>query len=292
MYQLALENSPNIHALWFDLSLAFLASGWGALADEIYHKGCSKADETEVPRRRGLYYIAIFDLVEHARQAAAALPAEAAQIYADLRRRLAGAGQDLSPMSWLPEALAVAPPLKTEDVANQLTADALSLTGEKRRIRFRERLQAANLQIRDPRWHAVLLTNANESSWPAWAVQCLTFPEKLGNVYVYWRPLADLLAQLLGVPSCGSPCGGEVCVFDDIPQSLQQPVARVSEILEERRKEFPYASDRACTLDAVELLGEIGGQVAVSAGRDPVRALETFQMRQLEKYGLRASTSG
>jgi tetratricopeptide (TPR) repeat protein len=285
LFQIALEVSPDIHPLWFDLSLAFLASGRGVLAKDVYDRGCSKTEATEEPRRRGVYYIALFDLAEFARAAKTSLPAEAAEIFDGLRGRLEASGQDLTKLFWLPQTVAVAPPIGRAETLEQISADARSSGGQNRRLIFREMLRAASVRFRNDDWYRDLVLLADRDEWPVWAVQCLTYPDRMDGALVLWRPLADLLGQV-HVQASRVLCQGEVCLFDAFPEALESAIATVRERLDERRMAFPYASDRGCTVDAVELLCEIGGEILGIVTSDVARELVDFQTRQLAGKGL------
>lgn len=284
LFQVALEASPDMHPLWFDLALAFLASGRGLLAKQAYDAGCVSTEKVEVPRRRGVYYIAVFDLAELARGFSYPLPPEAAEIYAGLRVRLGASGQDLRELVSLPEALTLSPPPERE-AAMQVISEAALSASEDRRVFLHEFLRAAAVQFRDDNWHCDLLLRAHADDWPEWAVQCLRYPEKIWSSYVLWRLPGDMLVHA-GIRPWKTICRGEIYLFDEMPTPVREPMAKLRARLDDARISFPYSGDRACRVAALEMIGEIGQEVFAALMPNPAAELVEFRNRQLLLHGL------
>jgi hypothetical protein len=81
-------------------------------------------------------------------------------------------------------------------------------------------------------------------------------------------------------------------MFDSLPEVLRPAIASVRDRLEEQRRTFPYAGDRACTVDGVELLSQIGQAVLAAAMPDPDRRMLDYQKGKLEEQGLGVDASG
>jgi hypothetical protein len=64
LYKSLLARSFDERAAQFDLALVFLASGRFNLAAEAYQHGHEMTETCEPARRRGIYYIALFDLAD------------------------------------------------------------------------------------------------------------------------------------------------------------------------------------------------------------------------------------
>jgi len=65
LFQTALTGaSTEYWPLWFDLALVLLASGRQELGLKGYERAFQIADHEELDRRRGLYHVALFDLID------------------------------------------------------------------------------------------------------------------------------------------------------------------------------------------------------------------------------------
>ena len=294
LLQLALDGSPDIHPLWFDLTLAFLASGRGQLARQAYAEGCKRTEGTEVPRQRGVYYVAAFDLAELVRESGDQLPPESNKIFMDLRSRLERSGQDLSELAWLPVAVNVCPPPKREDALEIISEMAKVSDDKGRRLALRELLRAAAVRFRDENWSKDLLLRAHAENWPAWAVQCLSIPEYIDFAYpdgprarftLLWRVVGDILVQGRISPSW-KICADEVYLFEELPENLKEPVSRLREELEDVRTSFPYSDERGCRVAALERISDVGRAVFAALSPDPDNALIEFRKLQLKEHGL------
>lgn len=93
---LSVDEDPSAQ---FDLGLVLLASSRLSLASAEYQRAIDLSAKKHVLRQRGLYYIALFDLVEAARDTSFGQEGEA--IFALLRDRLRDSGVELAPLSWL-----------------------------------------------------------------------------------------------------------------------------------------------------------------------------------------------
>lgn len=87
----------------FDLGLVLLASSRSSLASAEYQRAVDLASKKHVLRQRGLYYIALFDLVEAARAKSFGPDGEA--IFVLLRDHLRNSGVELATLSWLGHGL-------------------------------------------------------------------------------------------------------------------------------------------------------------------------------------------
>jgi tetratricopeptide (TPR) repeat protein len=99
LFTTSLSGSSQLVPLWFDLGLVYLVSGRPGLAASAYESGNKGAANAEPPRRRGLYYIALFDLVDAARQTP--LGPGGDDIFASLKARLESSGVQLETLNWL-----------------------------------------------------------------------------------------------------------------------------------------------------------------------------------------------
>jgi tetratricopeptide (TPR) repeat protein len=101
LFQNALASGSHEHRfLLFDLTLTLLASGRESLATRALHAACDAADAEELERRRGLYFIALFDLIDaHVHHVVAE---GAREIIITVRDRLARTDIDLTQLKWLP----------------------------------------------------------------------------------------------------------------------------------------------------------------------------------------------
>jgi tetratricopeptide (TPR) repeat protein len=98
---LSVDEDP---AAQFDLGLVLLASSRSSLALSEYQRAADLAKRKHVLRQRGLYYVALFDLVEAAKNQSFEGD-EADNIFKLLRSHLHNSGVDLSALSWLPDQL-------------------------------------------------------------------------------------------------------------------------------------------------------------------------------------------
>ena len=105
LFQLAVASTGDNPSVLFDLALSFLASKRLELALGAYQQGHDIVERGELPRRRGLYYIALFDLADARRLKV--VGAESDRIFAMVREWLRLSGVPLESLSWLPGAAAV-----------------------------------------------------------------------------------------------------------------------------------------------------------------------------------------
>jgi tetratricopeptide (TPR) repeat protein len=95
------EDDP---AAAFDLGLVLLASSRPSLAVSEYERGFDLTSKRHILRQRGLYYIALFDLVEGAKSHS--FGSEADGIFRSLRARLRDSGVNIAELSaWLGDKL-------------------------------------------------------------------------------------------------------------------------------------------------------------------------------------------
>ncbi|MEY2488202.1 MAG: hypothetical protein QOC70_144, partial [Verrucomicrobiota bacterium] len=98
---LSVEEKPSAH---FDLGLVLLASSRSTLALSQYSRASELASKEHVLRQRGLYYVALYDLVEAATEQNIRNP-DGAAIFELLRDHLAASGVTLAALSWLGQQL-------------------------------------------------------------------------------------------------------------------------------------------------------------------------------------------
>ena len=105
LFQIALAGPRENPALRFDLGLAFLASKRAELAVETYQRAHDAVERGEAPRRRGLYYVALFDLADARRLKV--VGEESDRIFEMVREWSRSSGVQLETLSWLSGTSAV-----------------------------------------------------------------------------------------------------------------------------------------------------------------------------------------
>jgi tetratricopeptide (TPR) repeat protein len=98
----ALARSSDNVTVQFDLALAFLASGRTRLALDAYTQGHKITQNCETSRQRGLYYIALFDLVDARRLEV--VGAESEKILEEMKGWLSVAGMASENFTWLAQS--------------------------------------------------------------------------------------------------------------------------------------------------------------------------------------------
>jgi tetratricopeptide (TPR) repeat protein len=104
---LSVDEDPNAQ---FDLGLVLLASSRSSLAVSEYERAVGLASKKHVLLQRGLYYVALFDLVEASRDES--FGSEGDTVFKLLRSRLKDSGVQLKTLSWLPDQLPRKPSTK------------------------------------------------------------------------------------------------------------------------------------------------------------------------------------
>ena len=91
-------------ALEFDLGMIYLATSRAALAVEEYKRGIEAAQTQHPLRQRGIFYIALYDVVDAA--AEGRIPErEGSEVFRTLRDRLSESGVNTRALRWLGDAL-------------------------------------------------------------------------------------------------------------------------------------------------------------------------------------------
>jgi tetratricopeptide (TPR) repeat protein len=103
LFQSSLSIDDNDIRAQFALALALLESGRGRANDE-YEEGVKRAKSKHVLRQRGLFYVALYDLVNAAADARVK-EEQGCSIFARLRSELANSGIDVAKLSWLGDRL-------------------------------------------------------------------------------------------------------------------------------------------------------------------------------------------
>jgi tetratricopeptide (TPR) repeat protein len=98
LLETVLSRSSDKPALQFDLALIFLVSGRTRLAIDAYQSGAQMTSRCAKLRQRGIYYVALFDLVDAREHLALA---ESKNVFTTLIEGLRSTGLALSRFAWL-----------------------------------------------------------------------------------------------------------------------------------------------------------------------------------------------
>jgi tetratricopeptide (TPR) repeat protein len=101
LFQVALDMQSDRYGTHFDLALATLRSGRIELATREYERGLDRSAKIHVKRKRGLLYVALFDLVQAAQEDL--LVGQAQVIFSKLSEESRKVGLDVAKLAWLKE---------------------------------------------------------------------------------------------------------------------------------------------------------------------------------------------